>query len=113
MYAQCNLEENENLLLDMLVDYQKDDKEIPLTDQHITAQSRSVTFETTAGWQICCQWKEVSTSWEKLSELRESHPVQTAKFGVSQGIDHEPAFKRWVRPELKKSDRITASIRKQ
>ena len=44
----------------------------------------------TAGWQICCQWKDGSTSWEKLFELKEFHPVQTAEFAVAQGIDHEP-----------------------
>jgi hypothetical protein len=26
----------------------------------------------TIGWQICCQWKDGSTSWENLSALKES-----------------------------------------
>ena len=68
---------------------------------------------TTAVWQICCQWKDGSTSWEKLPELKESHPVQTAEFAVAQGIEHEPFFNWWVKHVLKKRDRIIASIRKQ
>ena len=92
MYTQCDSDGNEYLLLDMLVDYWKDNKAIFLSHQQITVQGRPVTHKSTAGWQIFCQWKDGSTSWEKLCDLKESHPVQTAEFAVAQGIDHETAF---------------------
>ena len=47
-----------------------------------------------------------------MSELKESHPEQTADFAVVQEIDHEPAFNSWVNHVLKKRVRIIASIRK-
>ena len=50
--------------------------------------------------------------WEKLSDLKESHPVQTAEFAVAQGINHEPAFNWWIKHVLKKRDGIVASGRK-
>ena len=65
------------------------------------------------GWQICCEWKDGSTSWEKLSDLKESHPVQTAEYAVAQGIDHEPAFNWWVRHVLKKRDRIISLVKRR
>ena len=92
MYTQCYSEGNEYLLLDVLVDYQKDYKAISLSDQQITVWGRPVTAKTTADWQICCQWKDGSTSCEKLSELKKSHTRQTAEFAVAQGFDHKPAF---------------------
>ena len=49
----------------------------------------------------------------KLSELNESHPVQTAEFAVAQGTDHEPAYNSWVKHVLKKRDRVIASFRRQ
>ena len=55
MYAQCNSERNECLRLEVLVDYQKDNKAISLSDQQTTVWGRPVTCKTTAGWQICCQ----------------------------------------------------------
>ena len=61
MYTQCNADSNENLLLDVLVDYHKGNKVISLTVQQITVQGTPVTHKTTAGWQIC-QWKDGSTS---------------------------------------------------
>ena len=90
MYAQYHSEGNE--LLDVLVDYEKDNMAISLSDQQTTVWGRPVTHKTTAGWQISCQWKDGSTSWVKLSELKESHHVQTAEFAVAKGIEHEIAL---------------------
>ena len=92
MYVQCNIDGNEYLSLDMQVDYHKDNKVIFLAEQQTRIWGRSVTHKTTAGWQIHCQWKDGSTSWEKLSKLKESLTVQTAEFAVVQGIDNKPAF---------------------
>ena len=39
MYAQCDTNRNEYLLLDVLVDYCKDNKVISLTDLQITVQA--------------------------------------------------------------------------
>ena len=77
---------------------------IYFTDQQINICGGPVTHKSIAGWQICCQWKDGSTSWEKLSNLKESHPVQKAKFAAAQGIDHEPAFNWCVKHVLKKRD---------
>ena len=43
-YTQCNTDGNEYLLLDMQVDYWKDNKAISLTDQQITVQRRPLTI---------------------------------------------------------------------
>ena len=55
MYTQCDADGNEYLLLDVLIDYQKDGQDISLTDQQIRVWGRLVTYKTTVGWQICCQ----------------------------------------------------------
>jgi hypothetical protein len=68
---------------------------------------------STIGWQVCCQWKDGSTSWEALANLKESHPLETAEYAVTQGIDHEPAFNWWVPHVLKKRDRIISLVCKR
>ena len=100
------------LLLDALIDYQRDNRAFSISDQQTIVRGRSVTHKITAGWQICCQWKDGSTSFKKLSKLKEFHPVQTAEFAVPQGIDHEPTFNWWVKHVLKKRDTSIASVRK-
>jgi hypothetical protein len=53
------------------------------------------------------------TSWEKLSDLKESHPLGTAKYAVTMGIDHEPTFTWWVPHVLRKRDRIISAVAKR
>jgi hypothetical protein len=68
---------------------------------------------STVGWQVCCQWKDGSTSWENLANLKESHPLETAEYAVIQAIDHEPAFNWWVPHVWKKADQIISLVRKR
>ncbi len=68
---------------------------------------------STVGWQLCCKWRDGSTSWENLADLKESHPIDTAEYAKILGIDHEPTFNWWVPHVLKKRDRIISLVRKQ
>jgi hypothetical protein len=65
---------------------------------------------TTAGWFLCIQWKNGTTSWERLSDMKESKPVEVAEYAVSHAIDHEPAFAWWVPAMLKHRNRIIAAV---
>jgi hypothetical protein len=67
--------------------------------------------KTTIGWKLCVQWKDGTTTWERLTDLKESYPVEAAEYAVAQGIDHEPSFVWWVLTfTLKKRNRIIASV---
>ena len=50
------------------------------------------------------------TSWERLTDVKESNPIKVAEYAVAQGIDHEPAFTWWVPHTLKKRNRIIVAI---
>ena len=76
MYAQCDADGNEYLLLESFVDYRKESGALRIDEQEIVVRGRKSLRRSTKGWKICCQWKDNSTSWEKLSDLKESHPVQ-------------------------------------
>ena len=75
MYTKYDSDGNKHLLLVALVIHHRDNKAVFLTDQQITVWGRSVFYKATVGWQICCQWMDSSTSWEKLSKVKESHIV--------------------------------------
>ena len=95
MFAQCDIEGNQFRLMDELVDYKSDDTAVKFADRFVTVNGRQHHRKSTAGWALCVQWKDGSTSWEKLSDLKESYPVEVAEFAVAQGIDHEPAVGWW------------------
>ena len=58
-----------------------------------------------------CQWKDGSSSWENLVDLKESHPIEIAEYAKILGIDHEAAFNWWVPHVLKKCDRIISLVK--
>ena len=65
------------------------------------------------GWQLCIQWRDVSTLWQALKYLKEYHPVETEDYAVDQEIDHDLAFNWWVRAVMKKRLRIISSVKKR
>jgi hypothetical protein len=84
-----------------------------LCDQkNARANGKTYLKRSTIGWQLCCQWKDGSTSWENLADLKESHPIETAKYAKILGIDHEPPFNWWVPHILRKRNRIISLVRK-
>ncbi len=114
MYVQCNPDGNQYVLLDSIIDHRRLDSVIKPSDQKVVqANGRTYMKHSTIGWQVCCQWKDGSTSWENLADLKESHPLETAEYAVTQGIDHEPAFSWWVPHVLKKRDRIISLVHKR
>jgi hypothetical protein len=47
---------------------------------------------TTKGWKLCVLWKDGSTSWENLKDLKESFPIQVAEFAQSNNLQDLPVF---------------------
>ena len=71
MYAQCDPDGNQYLLLADIVDHWRMDNAIKLANQKvIRANGRTYLQRLTAGWQLCCQWIDGSTSWESLNDLK-------------------------------------------
>ena len=113
MWTQCDEEGNQFLLLDAIVDWSKDSSAVEDADKYVTVRDRRSLRQTTKGWKLCAQWKDGSTSWERLSDLKESNPVEVAEFAIAQGLSHEPAFAWWVPHTIKKRSRIIAAVNKR
>ena len=113
MYAQWDPGGNQYVLFYCFVDFWKEDITLTTANQKIVVQGRVSLCRSIVGWQLCCQWKDGSTSWEKLSDLKESHPLQTTEYAITQGIDHEPAFNWWILHVLKKREQIISLVKKR
>ena len=78
---------------DSIVDYRRSTTALGYVDQKVVKKNgRNFMRRLTSGWQLCIQWKDGSTSWEKLSNLKESHPIECAEHAVAQNLQNEPAF---------------------
>ena len=85
-------------------------------DQHIMKMNTDFVRlytkrKTTKGWSLFVNWKDGSTSWETLKEMKESYPVEVAEYAVNNKIATEPAFHWWVNHVLKRKDRIISKIK--
>ena len=112
LYAQCDLDGNQYIMLDTIVDFRKDsDVAISWNNQVKTVHGKKVVSHSTKGWELCCEWKDSSTSWKKSYSLKELHPLHVAEFAFAAGIADEPAFNWRVSWVLKKRDRIISLVK--
>eukprot|EP00804_Cyclotella_cryptica_P017424 CCRYP_016640-RA/>CCRYP_016640-RA protein AED:0.36 eAED:0.36 QI:0/0/0/1/1/1/2/0/217 len=95
------------------MDYRKDPSMAVSRNDQITVVNgkKIIVKHSTKGWELCCKWKDGSTSWQKLSNLKESHPLQVAEFAFTVQIANEPAFNWWVNWVLKKRDQIISLVK--
>ena len=92
-----------------IVDHRKDGNAISGDDAKIPGTDR--LRRTTKGWQLLVEWKDRSSNWIPLSDLKNSYPVQVAEYAVNNKIASEPAFAWWVPHVLKKRDRIIQKVK--
>jgi len=97
LYSQVDPDGNRWLLLKEIIDHEKDNT-APTRDQLRAIGQRF----TTKGWSLCCKWKDGSTSWERLRNLKESNPIEVAEYAESHDLLNEPAFSWWAPHVLKK-----------
>ena len=113
MWSQCDMDGNQYVLLDAIVDHKRDSNAVSKADKYIQVRGRNHLRKTTKGWHLCVEWKDGTTTWERLADVKESNPVQVAEYARANGIDDEPAFAWWVPHTLKKRDRIIAAVNKR
>jgi hypothetical protein len=100
MYSQVNAEGQEYSLLDEIIDHKSDGNALS-RDDSLLLDSGTVR-RTTKGWKLLVNWKDGSSDWISLADLKESYFVQVAEYAVSNKIVSEPAFAWWVPHVLKK-----------
>ncbi|CAJ1962233.1 unnamed protein product [Cylindrotheca closterium] len=80
MYLQCDENGNQFLLLDSIIDHKTDKTAIQPGNDRFQYHGRLVQKCTTKGWQLCVQWKDGTTTWEQLSDLKESFQSEVAEY---------------------------------
>ena len=112
LFAQIDEEGNRNVMLDEIIGHQTNGKELKQQDAFITHKSgMRQQHETTIRWEILLLWKDKSSTWIALEDVKESYPVQLAEHSRSARIAEEPAFAWRVPHTLRKCIRIMAKLK--
>ena len=91
------------------MDHRKDGSAVALDDSYMPGTRNRI--RTTKGWQLLVEWKDGTSDWLPLADLKESYPVAVAEYAVNNKIVSEPAFAWWVPHVLKKRDRIIKKVK--
>jgi hypothetical protein len=98
--------------LDEIIDHATDNSAILIDYGYTTsAIGNRVPKQTTKGWKLLCQWRDGSSTWVPLVNLKESNPVELAEYAVANRLQEEPVFKWWVSLVLRKRKRIIGKIK--
>jgi hypothetical protein len=82
-----------------------------MANKYLTMKSGTKRMcQTTQGWKFLVEWSNGSCQWIDLKLLKESNPVQVAKYATSRNIEEEPAFAWWVPNVLQKWDAIVSAV---
>ena len=113
LFAQVDDEGNRFVLLDSIADHRVNGSQVT-KDQAKQMHGEKKGFArvaTTKGWEILLQWKDGSSTWESLKDVKECYPVQMAEYALQKKISKEPAFAWWVPYVLKKKQRIVSKVK--
>ena len=112
VFAQVDQDGNCQVLLDEIIDYRTTGREVKQQDAFITTRTGTKRWrKTTIGWELLVQWKDGSTNWIALKDLKESYPVQVAEYSAGARISMELAFAWLVPYTLKKCNRVVAKVK--
>ena len=111
LYSSVDSEGRRHVILDSIIDHKADASAMEKADAFTELKGKRIRQMTTQGWKMCVQWKDGTTSWAPLKDLKESNPVQVAEYAVANGIAEEPAFAWWVPYTLKKKLQIIAKVK--
>ena len=66
--------------------------------------------KTTVGRKFNIKWRDGTTKWVSLKDLKESNPIEVAEYVTARNIQEEHALAWWVPYTLRKRDSIIASV---
>ncbi len=112
MYAQVDSEGNQYQLLSKITDHRSDNSAIQIADGFTTRRNGDrVPKPTTRGWSLLVTWRDRSSDWLPLKDLKDAYPVQIAEHAAANKIANELAFNWWVHTVLQKRNRIVATVK--
>jgi hypothetical protein len=112
LYSQIDIEGNQYLLLQDIIDWKRTQDAVEDYETLQVSHNGNIhKRRTTKGWKLCVLWKDGTTSWENLKDLKESFPIQVAEFAYANNLQEQPAFRWWVTDTLSRRNRILKAVK--
>ena len=87
MYSQVDSNCHHDLILKKITDHRKSEMAVPIYDKFAIFKNGRKSFRnTTKLWDFLYSWKDGSTTWAPLKDIKESNPVDIAEYVVGNRI---------------------------
>ena len=85
MFAQVDELGRRHQLLDTILDTRTDGSELKGEEAFVLSQNGvRRRRETTKGWEVLVQWRDGSSTWNSLKDIKDSFPVDMAEFAITE-----------------------------
>ena len=112
LYSRLDDEGREILTYRNIVDHKRDGSALTKENGFITmGGGQKKAKKTTRGWKILVEFKDDTTAWMPLKDVKEASPTELAEYALNNKIDDEPAFAWWVPYTMKKMHRIINKVK--
>ena len=112
LFAQIDDEGNRFVLLDDIIDHRKSEEALSGDDAFVISDNNMRhRRRTTQGWELCVQWKDQSTTWVSLKDMKQAFPIEVAEYAIANKIQDEAAFAWWVPFTIKKRERFISKVK--
>jgi hypothetical protein len=98
--------------MECIVDHKTDDHDAECSDMYIKHGSNKQARKTTKGWHFFIEWKDGTTSWEHMTDMKNINPVEFDEYAVSENLNDVFAFVWRVPHVLKKCRRFITAVTK-
>ena len=105
--SQVDERGHRQLLLDEIIDH----KYVGDSKVKSICRGRKRKGYSATDWEFCVIWKDGSTNWINVKDLKESFPVQLAEYVENNKLSQEEAFSWWLPYVLKKRKAIIAKLK--
>lgn len=76
--AQVDDEGHTILTTDEIVDHKSDQSAVQIKDAFIMVNGQRHRRQSTKGWKLCVRWKDGTTTWMNLKDLKDAEPMRVA-----------------------------------
>jgi hypothetical protein len=105
LYSEVDQDGRQFQLIDEIIDHSSDASAVSRDDMYVDKDGSNPHLRrTTKAWKLLIQWKDGTSTWERLANLKESNPEQVAEYAVANKLAEEPAFIWWIKDVLQRRD---------
>ncbi len=112
MFSQVDDEGHHFQLFSEISEHRRLDSAMNKSDGYYSnGKGTPIPKKTTRGWEFLVHWKDGSSTWVPLKDLKVSNPLELADYAKAQNIEDEPAFKWWAPYVHRKRNRTINKVK--